>query len=619
MRLVKICLPFFFVYLAVGCASRLTYSTKTSLELLGLAEAFLEKKAYDDALYVYEELIERDLTPSQKKEAIFNTGQLALNLKKSRKAIFYLERFLEFFPNDSSIFDVKKKLSLAYMDIGDYKKAKDLLVLMESANDWLVYSYLYKCTKSLKEPFLDQIVYLANAINLASDPDDRKILKTYMDKEFADKDFSLYPELLSMAVSNVVKKAIAYEWFKNALRNHDGIQEELAKNASTAFKEDTLFSDELAMLKDGLLVNNMDEGQILRILRGKRRKIAVLLPLHGQYITLGDKSLKGALIAIGAVKGSFNAYNDFVEIEFIDTAYGLLYVEERLDHFARDPYASLIIGPIRSDIAIIAANKANLLKIPIILMAPRKGLANVGDYVFRNSINAKLQARTLVNYAITQRGDKRFVVLSPDDNFGDELSDAFSEALSGVGGEVLERVIYPNGFKDPSPFTISALAKNPDGIFIADYPYQGGVLIESIRQATDKNVLILVSSGFNDSTFARRARRYAEGIVFCSNYYKWDYRLEVIQFRKAYNIQFHDEPDLFSAQSFDSVRMAIEAISNCSSGQAGKDCIKNYLNSMRQFEGVCGPTRFGPYGDINKTLSLLTIKNGEVEMLKAAS
>ena len=60
----------------------------------------------------------------------------------------------------------------------------------------------------------------------------------------------------------------------------------------------------------------------------------------------------------------------------------------------------------------------------MICLSQKSGLPDIGDFIFRNSMTARMQARTIADFAFNKLGLTRFAILYPKDSYGETMMNA---------------------------------------------------------------------------------------------------------------------------------------------------------------------------------------------------
>ena len=595
----------------LGCASTHTPAGLPTQELLRRAEGFLDDGAYKEALEAYETLLQRPLPREIEREALYETGQLALHEGRSKEAASYLSEYLEHDLDAQGREEAIKKLALALMDLRDYGGAKAWLARLGPSGDWLVHAYRYNASKGLQEPRSEKIVHLVRAIALVEDSNDLRELEGLLLEEFADTGTAGFSSLIEKTQDPEAKEAAFYAWLLKARQEENSSEIVRCLGAWRKAGGPKVLP---ANVLGGAAVLGVPDARLKQALERPRKKIGMLLPIQGSFAPLGAEAIRGALLGVGAFSLPGFECPDIAEVIFLDTSEGPFLTEQRLEEFANDPDAVLAIGPVVSDLAVPLASRANTRGLPIVLLAPRTGLTRVGPWVFRNAVHAKLQAKALVGYALGSKKLGRLAVAYSDDAFGRELSEAFYQTLQGAGGTVPASISYGQGDEEALLSVARRIAAaGPDGVFVADSPKQGARLIRALRGMLGPSALILAANTFNDPYEAGKNGSDFDGVVFADSYDASATRSAVRRFEAGFARTFHVAPSPLAARTFDTVGLALRVLEPCLGVSSDvRKCVAEGLGGLSVYVGVSSPIHFDEDRDLAGDLFLFQIQQGRI-------
>ena len=188
--------------------------------------------------------------------------------------------------------------------------------------------------------------------------------------------------------------------------------------------------------------------------------IGCMLPLSGPYKLYGNRAMAGVELAL-------NQYNKQhpktpVRILFKDTASDPRQAVKALQELDSEKVAA-VIGPIIT--AEDAAHEAQNRGIPIMLFTQKHAITQIGNFVFRNFITPEMQMKAMAQYAITQRGLRRFAILYPDENYGRTFMNLFWDNVLDLGGNIAGVERYDpelTDFADPIKKLVGLFYDIPD-------------------------------------------------------------------------------------------------------------------------------------------------------------
>ncbi|TNE44790.1 MAG: hypothetical protein EP343_29460 [Deltaproteobacteria bacterium] len=110
--------------------------------------------------------------------------------------------------------------------------------------------------------------------------------------------------------------------------------------------------------------------------------------------------------------------------------------------------ALAIFGPVFSANAMAAAHRAQQLGIPLMTIALREGVADIGPFVFRNNLTSSRMGRAMARFAVEKQGHRRFAVMFPNRASGQIQAAAFWKEVVRLGGKVVGAESYAPGISD---------------------------------------------------------------------------------------------------------------------------------------------------------------------------
>jgi ABC-type branched-subunit amino acid transport system substrate-binding protein len=162
-----------------------------------------------------------------------------------------------------------------------------------------------------------------------------------------------------------------------------------------------------------------------------RYTVGCLLPLTGPYSSYGNRALNGIELALDR----FRLNHPEVPIKLVvkDTASSEPETIQAVRELDAERVAA-ILGPIV--MAKQAAEEAQRIGIPIISLSQKEGIADIGDFVFRNFLTPGTQVETMVSYLTRELGITRFAILYPDEKYGSTFMNFFWDQVIAHGGIV---------------------------------------------------------------------------------------------------------------------------------------------------------------------------------------
>jgi len=344
-------------------------------------------------------------------------------------------------------------------------------------------------------------------------------------------------------------------------------------------------------------------------------RIGVLVSLSGDYEVYGREVANAVTLAVE----EYNAKNTGPQVELYILDSGESTDDtQKAYHLLSDVNRCIaIIGPLFTDEAVVLSELAELSRVPLVSPAAGSSIfLSGGDYVFRCAMTNRLQARVMAKYAYDQLHLRRFAILYPATEYGDELRQEFKSAVENLGGKIVAEVEYPladyeaKKMPDYTQEVKKVKWSGPDAIYIPG-SYNEIILLAPQIAYSHIPAILLGANGWDEPRVARMGAKYVEGAYFTSPFFTETQNPLAGQFMLNYKSKFHDDPTYIGAQAYDSARILLSIISR---GVSGGEEMKNQLSQVVNFEGVTGriTLRGGEDDDCIKDIAILTIKEGTI-------
>ena len=365
------------------------------------------------------------------------------------------------------------------------------------------------------------------------------------------------------------------------------------------------------------------------------RTVGCLLPLSGDYQSIGQKALRGIELAANLHNA---AGGPAVNVVVKDTESDAGRTLQALQELERENVFG-VVGPLVHAEAV--NREAQSLGLPMIAVTQREGIVGVGDYVFRNFITPAAQVRALTTYAVRTLGITQAVVLYPDEPYGRTFSALFRDELKARGADVLIAVPYspdttdysavikrllryahevPKEGREGKPERRETLPRRSrhleekdtelvfdfQAIFIPDEPKKVGMLVPQLVYHDVKNLQLLGTNLWHSDALIRYAESYVQGAIMPDAFFDTSPERPVQRFVSAFQETYQERPGFIEAIAFDSAGMLFEVLAR-PEVRTRRD-VAAALHGADGFAGAAGLTRFDAAGDCDKELHILTVK-----------
>ncbi len=368
-------------------------------------------------------------------------------------------------------------------------------------------------------------------------------------------------------------------------------------------------------------------------------RVGIMLPLSGPAAAAGGRVYQGVQLALRRSLAKYPGLR--IQLAVRDTKSAAQSAGDAAEVAAElitQEKALALVGPLLTEAAESAAEVTNRLKTPMLTpFALRMRMNPDFTWVFRNALTNRLQAQGVAAYAVQHLGMRRFAVLYPVDRDGIELTDAFTQAVENLGGEVVKIVSFPENTTDFRA-QMRALGGMDDrqlnrlkrslGLKKSD-PYQPSLNFEALFAPVHHEVAVLIApqvlfynmsevrllggSGWNNPRLLEHGERYVEGAVFVDGFFSGSAEPKVARFVNEFKSIFGKTPDIFSALGYDAAQIIFSAIAQ---GAKTREDVRRYLAALRGFEGVMGLTDMGPDNDAQRQLFVLSVQKKKIRHLQ---
>ena len=244
-----------------------------------------------------------------------------------------------------------------------------------------------------------------------------------------------------------------------------------------------------------------------------------------------------------------------------------------------------------------------------------RGLSAIGDFIFRTSLTTDVLIPSGVRITQEKLGYQKVATIYDEiDLFSIDSDAAVREALTDNGVEILTTETIQTGETDFSAQLTRIKESNPDAIFIsAPVIETPEILIQGRQLGIPTEVPFLITLTLASSQIAP-ASDAAEGAITFTTWISTantpGNQVFVQNYRAAYGI----EPDVWAAQSYASVYILAEAISNAQSTDS--TAIRDALANITDLDTILGKFSFNAVGDAVYDPIILIVKNGEFQVFE---
>jgi branched-chain amino acid transport system substrate-binding protein len=319
--------------------------------------------------------------------------------------------------------------------------------------------------------------------------------------------------------------------------------------------------------------------------------VGVSGPLTGPNAQYGAQWKRGFDLALDGINGAGGIKGRPLQYRFEDSQSDPRQSIAVAQKLVADPSIIMELGDFSSPASMAASpiyQRAKLVQFGFTNSHP--DFTKGGDHMWSNSTNQAEEQPHLAEFA-AKLGFKKPAVLHLNTDWGRTAKDAFIKAAPGLGLDVTTAEAYLSAEQDFRPTLVRARDSKADGLVLISY-YADGALIS--RQAHDTGLALPILAGTSNYSpkFIELGGPGVEGDFVMSSFFPGDPRPEVQDFVKRYRAKYDQEPDSFSAGSYDTM-ILVAAL--CEKYGTTREAMQTGLMEIRDVPSVIyGKVNFDP-------------------------
>lgn len=601
-------------------------SPESAASLLSTAENLLQSNSDENALNIYQEILDCYPSDSHADTALMRIATIYSNQKKYGLSRMAYQRLADEYPHSELAPDALIEIMMIFFREGRFKEViLQASKIIEKTDSKLHLSHVYEVLGDtymlLKSP--KEAIFFYQMADLPKEEAIPLKLKNAANQLNEEDRLSILGKLNDQFLTGY----LLFELGLNQLENEnykEALDFLLEFNANFPSHEKRGEAQEL--------IQKINERLVF-----KRRLIGCLLPLTGSYSEYGKRALRSIQFALNQFNRQIN--RPAFELMVKDTRSDPETAIKAIRQFDKSG-VSIIIGPIIT--SQYAAKEAQARGLPIIALTQKSKITELGDYVFRFFLTPQMQIDTLVPYVIHELGIKRFAVLYPDETYGDTFLRIFRDSVLDYGATLVTAESY-NPEQTDFALQIKKFSKNRisnndgrpgsgndsaakrkrhqkyevvldfDAIFIPDSADKIALIAPQLAFYDIDNVLLLGTNLWHSDALIDSTRNYVQEAIITDAFYAKDSKKNVQKFIGTFEKAYGYVPGFIEALAYDVAMINFYMLSNPEVRSRSE--LKEALKNLRNFEGVTGYTSFNENGDAVKKLYLLQVENNQFVQL----
>jgi len=327
--------------------------------------------------------------------------------------------------------------------------------------------------------------------------------------------------------------------------------------------------------------------------RAEDLNIGVLAPLSGPTAAYGADIMNGITLAADELNAKGGVDGRKVVVVPGDDHGSPKDAANVTQKFVSDDKIPVMIGGATSTTTFGAVPVAQKGGLPfLITLASHPDLTKEGNFIFRNSSTQEQEGPAMARLVHICLAPKTVAIMSLNNDWAIEMTRQFKKALAPTGVKIVAEESYnPGENVDYASKLAKVKAANPDVIWFASQ-YDDLALVLKQAQRMDMGKTPLVGSAGDHTTgLIKVAGSAADGLYLHTLFLEEASTPRVKAFIDAFRAKFNAAPNLFSAQAYEGLKMAVAAAKK---GNFTRTGTRDALAATKDFEGVTGNIGFDP-------------------------
>lgn len=276
---------------------------------------------------------------------------------------------------------------------------------------------------------------------------------------------------------------------------------------------------------------------------------------------------------------------------------------------------SAIIGHMTSAMSIAALPLINKEK--ILMISPTTStnkLTGIDDYFLRATPPNKAETDHLARYAFKGMNLKKMAAVFDLSNraYTEGFFNNFTSEFKNIGGDIVRAESFTSG-REVSfmNLTKALLEPGPDGLLIVAGALDTAMICQHIRKIGSKGPIISCGWAMTDDLL-QHGGPAVEGVIFAHPLDKDSQHKPYLEFKDRFSKRFGHDPNFAAAKGYEAAQILLEALTK---SDAPKE-LKSAILKQKVFHGVHGDFKIDKYGDPQRKLFLITVKDGRFKTLE---
>lgn len=344
-------------------------------------------------------------------------------------------------------------------------------------------------------------------------------------------------------------------------------------------------------------------------------KLGWVAPFSGNYAWAGKYLTDGSKVAIEEINAAGGILGrKLVLLSEDDEGDPTKSVNAAIKLIEKDKI-DVLMGPFNSSCALAVMKVAEQREVPMVTWALTPLLTTQGNkWVFRLSPSDAVSVKSIIDYALDQKGYKRIAFLTDSTDYGTGGYIVGEQVLKQRGLAPLcnEKFNIPD--KDFTAQLLRIKALNPDALFLHGDEGDIGIIARQRIQLGMGNLQIIGGVPLTGKKFIEMAgAEAAEGTIVATNFLASNPDPKIQEFVQKFQKMHGYVPEARGAGGYDGTWVAALGIKNA--GKLDKTAIRDGIRAVQGYEGVQGVFNYDETGEGLKSCIKAIFRNGEMVFL----
>jgi branched-chain amino acid transport system substrate-binding protein len=345
-------------------------------------------------------------------------------------------------------------------------------------------------------------------------------------------------------------------------------------------------------------------------------KVAILAPLSGAVPTFGISTRDGALLAIKEWNEKGGVLGRQIETVIEDSQCEADPSVNAANKVINEDKVHFIIGEVCSKASIPISEIAEAAKVVQISPTSTNTSVTVNEdgttkqYIFRACFIDPFQGTVMAKFASGKGITTAFIMYDQGNDYTRGLAEAFEEAFTGMGGQVVGKETYTSTDTDFSAILTKVKDSGAEMLYLPDY-YPIVNLVGAQAKTMGVTTQMMGGDGWDSSDLDVAA---AEGGFYSNHYDAGDTRQIVVDWLAKYGEAYKDDsgnpkvPDALATLAYDATNLLLAAIEKAGTDDATK--VAEALAGLT-WDGVSGKITFDAQHNPIKSAAVIGVAGGQ--------